>query len=108
MEKMHIPIKTIIAKTFDSYKSGEIEEGRYSHFGSQTLEAEQGIYHILMHVAVYAIGVAVLLVASWFVFFAKNKEKRAEGKVWLGVVFAVVVLIFSLPAVLQIIVAMGV
>lgn len=105
LTKMKNVIMVLISGMFDAYRSGKtnMEYNAYGEMADKTLSAEQGIYHILMTVAVYASGIAVLVVGAMLVVNGRNKNKRAEEKGHLVKVFIIVVLIFAATGVVNLI-----
>ena len=89
------------------YNTGE--DSQYEELASGTLALEQGIYSIIMDVAVYASGIAFMMAAiSLYINSRSSSKKHAESKSNLIKVMAISALIWAVVNIVQIVYDAGI
>lgn len=108
MSKLQLFVSTWSFLTFDRFKdAGDGGTGRfwgrYGELTDDTFEIILMVYRILMIVAVYASGIAIIVSAIILIWNSRNRDRLGESKKYVVQVLIISALIFSVAGIVELV-----
>jgi|GEM_PF-3030604 len=92
---------TVLLSTYKNFAKDSTD--LYSKADTQITNASVDVYEVVMHAAVYASGIAVIICGLILLFYHNHSTQSAESKKRLITVFIIIVCIFSASGIVNMI-----